>query len=69
MPFSHKMRDTMGSRPGASGFSTSPFQRRLFKTAPAGRPCPILATTSCWPSGVRLLPGLSPTPNFEVEIL
>ena len=38
-------------------------------TAPVGRPWPIFAMTSCLPSGVQQLPGLSPTPNLEVDTL
>jgi hypothetical protein len=42
--------------------------RRLLKTLPGVRAADFLATCM-WPSGVRLLPGVSPTPNLEVEIL
>ena len=63
------MRETMGSLPGALGLRTSPVGRRFLKTEPAGALSPIFLATCIRPSGVQLLLGLSPTPNFEVEIL
>ncbi len=65
----HRMRVTMGSRPGAFGRRISPVGLRLLKTMPGGRPLPIFLATRIFPTGVQLLPGLSPSPNLEVETL
>ncbi len=48
IPRSQITRETIVSRPGASGLTISPVAFRFLITAPAGKPSPIFALTKCF---------------------